>query len=150
MLIEHGASLAEKSNDGTTPIFAACRNNQINTLHMLIAQGASLSAKTINGYTPLHEVCCLGIFDVAVMLIEQGSNLTDTDENGHRPIDLAITYEHVALASLLKEKFICAGVHCLMPPKSQCSRCMRAFYCSKNCQVVDWRRHKKSCRKTKA
>jgi D-arabinose 1-dehydrogenase-like Zn-dependent alcohol dehydrogenase len=54
-------------------------------------------------------------------------------------------------AAMLKVKFVCAGVECQSPPTSQCSRCLRAFYCSKECQVADWRRHKKtSCRKKKA
>ncbi|RYH22711.1 zinc finger MYND domain-containing protein [archaeon] len=26
-----------------------------------------------------------------------------------------------------------------------CARCKAAFYCSKDCQVADWRHHKRSC-----
>jgi hypothetical protein len=81
--------------------------------------------------------------DIALMLIEQGV----IQHAGSLPIDLAIRYGHLDLATMLKEKFVCARQECFNPPTSQCSRCLRIFYCSKECQVADWRRHKKSCRK---
>ena len=27
----------------------------------------------------------------------------------------------------------------------KCSRCERAYYCCKECQVADWARHKSTC-----
>ena len=82
--------------------------------------------------------------------VAQGSNLTDTDDDGNRPIDLALRYNYSDLAAMLQEKFVCAHIECREPPSNQCSRCLRAFYCSKECQVADWRKHKKNCRKKKA
>ena len=88
--------------------------------------------------------CHQGHNDIALMLVVQGSNLTDTDDDGNRLIDLALRYNHSDLAAMLKEKFVCARIECLKPPTSQCSRCLRMFYCSKECQVADWRKHKRS------
>ena len=85
-------------------------------------------------FCPLHVACWQGHIGTALMLIEQA-------------IDLAVMFGHVDLAAMLKEKFVCARQECLNPPTSQCSRCLRIFYCSKECQVADWRKHKKSCRK---
>ena len=31
----------------------------------------------------------------------------------------------------------------------KCSRCKKTFYCSKECQVADWKIHKHSCNKKK-
>jgi hypothetical protein len=28
----------------------------------------------------------------------------------------------------------------------KCQRCKSTYYCSKECQVVDWKKHKKTCR----
>jgi len=150
MLIEQGNSLAEKDAGGFTPLHAACCRGYIDTALMLIEHGASLSVKDELGSTPLHVACFVGHMDGARMLIEQGSNLTDTDDRGQRPIDVALRHGHSNLAAMLKEKFVCAGLECLKPPTSQCSRCLRTFYCSKECQLADWRKHKKSCRKKKA
>ena len=100
-----------------------------------------------DGSTPLHLACHEGHKDTALMMIEQGANQTDTTNDGRRPIDLALSRGHSDLAVMLKEKFVCARQECLNPPCSQCGRCLRIFYCSKECQVADWRRHKKSCSK---
>ena len=133
------------------PLHYACNNGHVDTALMLIEHGASVIEKDIDGDTPLHCACQRGHNATALMLIEQGSNLTERNEDGLRPIDVALRYGHSDLAAILKEKFVCAGLECLKPPTSQCSRCLRAFYSSKECQVADWRRHKKSCcRKKKA
>lgn len=34
---------------------------------------------------------------------------------------------------------------CKKPSKDRCSRCKTARYCSRECQVSDWRTHKKTC-----
>ena len=72
--------------------------------------------------TPLH---CVGMVIMlieqgatALMLIEQGANQTYTTTDGSRPVYLAVM-----------------------------GKCRRVFYCSKECQVADWRIHKKSCAK---
>ncbi|KAJ7724946.1 hypothetical protein DFH07DRAFT_854473 [Mycena maculata] len=51
----------------------------------------------------------------------------------------------------LKNEIICSNVTCRKSkPKaglSCCSRCLVSFYCSKPCQVYDWKHggHKESC-----
>ena len=30
---------------------------------------------------------------------------------------------------------------------NKCSKCKSAFYCSKDCQTLDWKKHKKMCKK---
>lgn len=43
----------------------------------------------------------------------------------------------------------CANLDCNKHGTNKCARCKRAFYCSKECQRLDWKaRHKKSCGKT--
>ncbi|CEL93667.1 unnamed protein product [Vitrella brassicaformis CCMP3155] len=34
---------------------------------------------------------------------------------------------------------------CGKPAEKRCSKCRREFYCSRECQVLDWSRHKKLC-----
>src|SRR6266536_2388050 len=34
---------------------------------------------------------------------------------------------------------------CQKPTNTRCSKCHQTYYCSKECQKIDWKEHKKSC-----
>lgn len=40
----------------------------------------------------------------------------------------------------------CAGPFCIKLARSQCSVCLREWYCSGECQEADWKKHKKICK----
>lgn len=37
-------------------------------------------------------------------------------------------------------------IKCCKPSTKQCSKCRRVWYCSRECQVTDWKTHKESCK----
>ena len=37
-------------------------------------------------------------------------------------------------------------IKCCKPSTKQCSKCRRVWYCSRECQVADWKTHKESCK----
>ena len=37
-------------------------------------------------------------------------------------------------------------IKCCKPSTKQCSKCRRVWYCSRECQVSDWKTHKESCK----
>ena len=41
---------------------------------------------------------------------------------------------------------MCAAVGCGKPAISRCSRCLGAFYCGRECQLVAWPDHKGQCK----
>jgi hypothetical protein len=44
----------------------------------------------------------------------------------------------------------CAAAACGKPGMQRCAGCGEVCYCSRDCQVADWKGHKKSCKKKKA
>ncbi|KAF4616887.1 hypothetical protein D9613_008583 [Agrocybe pediades] len=38
----------------------------------------------------------------------------------------------------------------LMPKKSRCTGCRSTFYCDRECQIMDWKYHKKECKKMRS
>ena len=52
MLIEKGASIHEKNNRGTTPLYLASGNGQTETVKILIEKGANIHEKNNYGRTP--------------------------------------------------------------------------------------------------
>ena len=43
---------------------------------------------------------------------------------------------------------VCRAINCAQHPSLRCSSC-KVYYCSRKCQVRDWKRHKKECKKLK-
>lgn len=40
----------------------------------------------------------------------------------------------------------CPALNCKKLAKLTCNRCKKARYCSKNCQVQDWKEHSRTCK----
>ena len=41
--------------------------------------------------------------------------------------------------------YVCGNENCRKPTHKRCSKCKCVGYCSRECQVADWKRHKKVC-----
>ena len=69
-------------------------------------------------------------------------NLLDPQKN---------TYSEVQMEKIkeLQEEFICTVCQKKHEKMKKCSQCKNAYYCSRECQVKDWKKHKKVCKKHK-
>ena len=71
-LVENGANIEIKDNNGMTPLSNACRGGYLDVVKFLIENGANIETKDVNGMTPLLKAISL---DVVKFLVEKGANI---------------------------------------------------------------------------
>ena len=107
-------------------------------------------------------------YDIVKMLMAHGGtvkNLTITDKE-HGDIDALVYVEQIMQdermldilvngkdeTSKLKvvHKFVCSCDGCSNKGVLRCGNCKMVKYCGKECQIKDWKKHKKVCKEMKA
>ncbi len=118
ILLENGADVNAKNNDGSTPLHYAiqfgasgnghesvvsCFGNE-NIVSLLLENGANVNAKNDFGSTPLHTACFFGHESIVLFLLEEGADIEAKCEGGQTPLHYASENGHKAIVSLLLEK----------------------------------------------
>ncbi|KZL84696.1 ankyrin repeat protein [Colletotrichum incanum] len=103
-LIEKGADIEAKDEDGRTPLAVACKFGHDTTVRLLIERGADIETKDNNGMTPLANACFLGHDAAVSLLIEKGADIEVKDEDGRTPLVIACKFRRDTAVSLLVEK----------------------------------------------
>lgn len=90
-LIDAGADVNAKDEDGQTPLHYAADRGHSEALKVLINAGADVNAKNENGWTPLHDLC----FDdpdlqTLQALIDAGADVNAKSGDGQTPLYYAI------------------------------------------------------------
>jgi cytohesin len=103
-LVEHGADVNARANDGRTPMHYAAKDRFHSNVRELAKLGADVNAKTTNGETPLH-VAVDSPFAAATIdaLVELGADVNAKTKTGQTPLSLAIAREDEERISLLKK-----------------------------------------------
>jgi ankyrin repeat protein len=86
LLIENGADLAKKDEDGYTALHVACVKGAVDVVQILIDAKADVNAQNNVGQTPLMD--SIDNLEVAKLLIESGADLEVKDDDG----DTALHY----------------------------------------------------------
>jgi len=61
-LVEHGADINKEDNDGATPLYIACFNEQV--VKYLVEHEADINKEADGGFTPLYIACQNGHIEV--------------------------------------------------------------------------------------
>lgn len=104
LLLEYGADLEARDEEGKTPLAAAVEDYTFETMPILLERGANLEARDNNGRTPLGAAIEYGVFHAVHLFLEHGADLEARDSNGHTPLVLAVRFGRVQMVEYLLER----------------------------------------------
>ncbi len=90
-----------RDEDGRTPLFTACRGDDLEVVKYLVARGADINAKDGNLSSPMHALAHRNHADAMKVLIEKGAEINAQDHSKHTPLHLAALADHKAAVGLL-------------------------------------------------
>ena len=104
LLIEAGANVNAKENDGRTPLMCAADKGHSEIVKLLIENGADVNAKNNYGHTSLMCAAGKGHTEIVKLLIEKGANVNAKNNYGRTPLMYAADEGHTETVKLLIEK----------------------------------------------
>ncbi len=102
MLIEQGADVNARDEDGNTPLLWAVLAGNMQVVLTMLRRGADLNCKNNEGETPLHWAAVTGSVEVASLLIQGGADANVADEVGITPIRSAELNEDMEMVEFLR------------------------------------------------
>jgi ankyrin repeat protein len=101
-LINKGANVNVRTNDGWTPLVSAAEKGHLTTVQALLgAPDIDIDAQNVSGATALIFAAMHGHLTTLQRLIEKGANVNITDNGGWTPLMLAIEKGHPTTAQAL-------------------------------------------------
>ena len=86
-LIQGGADVNAKNEDGLTPLMLAAQyNSNPKALRALIGAGADVNAKNKDGVTPLMFAAIMNTPEVLKVLLEAGADVNAKNKDGWTPL----------------------------------------------------------------
>ena len=103
-LLNKGAEVNARNDDGATALHWACYKGYLESARLLLDHGAALEAKDEDNETPLHWASCNNKLDVVKELVQQGADIFAKSEDDKTPLDLANRQVAEYLLGQYKEK----------------------------------------------
>jgi ankyrin repeat protein len=99
MLIDAGADVEAKDNDGWAPLHRAAGNVEI--ARMLIDAGANVNVQDEKGWTPLHVAALNERVEIVRVIIGAKAKLNVQNNYGWTPLHVVAIYGNVEIARML-------------------------------------------------
>ena len=100
-IIKHGCNIECPSNNGSTPLAAACCYGHLPIVEYLIQHGCNIECKDNNGFTPLNVACEKGHLPIVEYLIQHGCNIECPNNDGFTPLHAACEKGHLPIVEYL-------------------------------------------------
>jgi len=143
--------------EGCTALYCACRQDNISIATYLLDNGAKIDIPDEDGCTCLHSAVATGKAELFEFLLSRGANPLAVNTSGESPFTFADSMRRKQMRKKMevilghgvsKDRSFAMCNHCNkhdLPKLLKCSRCHNAAYCSKECQKLAWKSHKKHC-----
>ncbi len=111
LLLDHGAEVNFKLNDGSTAMFTAATHDDLSLVCKMIEAGGDLNISVANGTTPLMIAAKDGTPDVVKLFVEKGADVNAKDSRGKNAWAIAFNMaysmadqRHKEIESILRQK----------------------------------------------
>jgi hypothetical protein len=104
---------------------------------------------TVKGYNDLSKAVIKSFMDVYVELPDEKEDIQikkSTEEVEFNILNLSGPITTKKDLNLIKKLTYKSCYVCSDLGKHYCAQCKKAFYCSKDCQILHWKIHKKECK----
>ena len=100
-LLEKGANINTRSEEGVTPLMYAASNGHPETVKILILNGANINSKPLDGTSAIISASIPGYYEIIEELIIADANVNDKDNYGATPLLYSSAYNHYQLCDML-------------------------------------------------
>jgi uncharacterized protein len=129
-LIEHGADINAKNDNGRTALFTAIYQNNTELAIMLIDNGAEceIDNSIMSNFTLLHYAVFQGNYVLAKALLQKNCNPNALSSSGESPIYVAVTKGYLDIVHLLVDNGADLNIFIGNMPINKCTVLQASVY----------------------